>query len=252
MTATIQTAVGRFVWHDLNSTDVERAKAFYTELLGWGTEVFKPGEMDYTMISVNGVGHGGLNAVQGGVPSHWLGHVVVEDVDRAVERANGAGGSLVTGPMDIPDVGRIAVLQDPQGATISAFQPSGDDGPLAEGVFVWDELMTTDVESAKRFYAELFGWTTDEMDMGGDTYTLFESEETSVGGVFASPEDVEAPPHWYPYLRTDDVDASTAKAKELGAKVYVEPMEIPGDVGRFSVLGDPTGATFGLHKLTSR
>ena len=111
--------------------------------------------------------------------------------------------------------------------------------------------MTTDVESAKRFYGELFGWTTDEMQMGEGTYTMLKSGETSVGGLFARPAEVEAPPHWYPYLRTDDVDASTAKAKELGAEVYVEPMDIPGGMGRFAVLGDPTGATFGLHKLTS-
>jgi predicted enzyme related to lactoylglutathione lyase len=152
--------------------------------------------------------------------------------------------------MDIPEVGRMAVIRDPQGAVISAFQPAGD-APVSQGVFVWDELYTSDVDGAKNFYRELFGWDSAGMDMGeGRTYTLFRVGEKDVGGCMAIHEGEEAPPQWYPYLATPDVDASTAKAKELGATVYVEPMEVE-NVGRFSVLGDPTGATFGLFQVPS-
>jgi predicted enzyme related to lactoylglutathione lyase len=245
MSTGVQTAVGRFVWHDHASTDVDKAKSFYTELLGWEVETWKPGEMDYPMISANGQQHGGFGPAQGGAPSHWLGHVVVEDVDATGDRAKQAGGSIVAEPMDIPEVGRMVVVSDPQGAAISAFQPAGD-SPVSEGVFVWDELVTSDVEGAKPFYGELFGWASEDVDMGESTYTMFRSGKTNIAGCLARRDD-EVPPHWYPYLATDDVDASTEKAKALGATVYVPPTDIP-EMGRFSVLGDPTGATFGLFQ----
>jgi uncharacterized protein len=248
MTTQMQTAVGRFVWHDLNTTDVEAATRFYTELLGWDVEVWKPGEMDYPMINAKGSQHGGFGPAQGGAPSHWVGHVVVDNADAAGKRAQGAGGSVIVDPMDIPEVGRFTIVRDPQGSVISAFQPaSGSDATVPEGVFAWDELYTNDVDAAKRFYREVFGWTTEDMDMGEFTYTLFKSGDAQVAGGMTIPEGEETPPHWYPYLATDDVDATTEKAKELGAKVYHGPADIPGDMGRISVLGDPTGATFGLH-----
>jgi predicted enzyme related to lactoylglutathione lyase len=246
MATGVQTATGRFVWHDMNSTDVERAKAFYTELFGWGLEIFKPGEMDYPMISANGQMHGGISSSQGGAPSHWLGHVVVDDVDAAGERAKAAGGTIVAGPMDVPEVGRILVLSDPQGATISAYQPEGD-SPVAQGVFVWDELYTADVDGAKTFYMALFGWDPETTDMGTGEYTIFRSGDAQVAGCMAVREE-GVPSHWYPYIGTPDVDATTAKAKELGAQVYLEPTEMEG-IGKFSVLGDPTGATFGLFQI---
>ncbi len=149
--------------------------------------------------------------------------------------------------MVIPEVGRMVVVRDRDGAAISAFQPAGG-GPVAEGVFVWDELMTSDVEDAKRFYRELFGWDSREVEMGeSGPYTLFRLAETDFAGCISN-EATQAPPHWYPYLATPDVDASTAKAEELGASVYAGPMEIE-NVGRFAVLGDPMGATFALFQV---
>jgi predicted enzyme related to lactoylglutathione lyase len=245
MTSGTQTVVGRFVWHDHASGDRDRAKTFYAELLGWEIEIFKPGEMDYPMISANGQQHGGFGPAQGGAPSHWLGHVVVEDVEAAMQRAKGAGGEIVTGPMEIPEVGRIAVIRDPQGAVISAFEPQGE-ARIPEGAFLWDELRTSDLDGAKRFYGEVFGWTAGDVEVEGQSYTLFQLGETSVAGCSTAAGE-GTPPHWAPYLATDDVDASTAKAKELGATVYLEPTSMQG-VGRFSALGDPTGAPFGLMK----
>jgi predicted enzyme related to lactoylglutathione lyase len=244
--STVKTAVGTFTWHDHMSDDAGTAQKFYTDLLGWEIEIWKAGEFDYPMIKANGQQHGGFGPAQGGAPAHWLGHVLVEDVDETVAKAEAAGGKLLGQPLDIPEVGRMAVIQDPQGAAISAFTPLGEPGPSG-GTFVWDELMTTDVEGAKSFYREIFGWTTSDMDMGeGRTYTLFaRADGTNVAGCLAAPPGAEGQPQWYPYLATDDADATTAKAKELGATVYMEPTSMP-DVGRFSVLADPSGATFGL------
>jgi predicted enzyme related to lactoylglutathione lyase len=247
MSTEIKTAVGRFVWHDHMSTDPAKAQEFYGQLLGWTTEVWKPGEMDYPMITANGQMHGGFGPAQGDAPSHWLGHVLVENVDSCVSRAEAAGGTLLAEPMDIPEVGRMAVIRDPQGAVFSLFTPAGEP-PTAEGVFVWDELLTTDVEAAKQFYGEVVGWTAAEMDMGEmGTYVMCRSGDLDRAGMMTIPRGAEAPPHWLVYLSTDDVDATLKKAKQLGATVYMEPMDIPG-IGRLAWLADPTGAAFGLFK----
>jgi predicted enzyme related to lactoylglutathione lyase len=244
--STVKTVVGAFVWHDHISDDVAKATKFYSELLGWQTEIFKPGEFDYPMINVNEQMHGGFGPARGGAPAHWLGHVVVDDVDETAAKAEAAGGKLLAEPMDIPEVGRMVIIQDPQGAVISAFSPTGE-ASVPEGTFLWDELMTTDVDGAKSFYRELFGWTASDMDMGeAGTYTIFQrAGDVSVAGCMATQPGSDIPPHWNTYLATDNVDATVEKAKELGASVYVEPTDTP-DVGRWAVLADPTGATFGL------
>ena len=156
---------------------------------------------------------------------------------------------MLYGPEDIPEVGRFALISDPQGAVVSAFAPSPQGGGgLGEGVFVWDELHTSDPAAAKSFYGEVIGWTARDEDMGGMTYTIFQNRAgTDVAGCMQLMEGMQAPPHWLVYIGTDDVDATTARAKELGATVFVEPADIP-NVGRFSVLQDPAGAAFGLFK----
>jgi predicted enzyme related to lactoylglutathione lyase len=178
----VQTKVGTFIWHENQSTDVEKAKSFYTELLGWQTEAWS-GEMEYTIIKVGDRGHGGFIAAQGGAPSHWNGSVFVEDADETVRRAEAAGGRILFGPESMPEVGRFAVIADPQGAVTTAFAPQGD-GELGEGVFVWDELHTSDPAAAKSFYGEVYGWTPDDQDMGGVTYTIFKRGDVQVAGCF--------------------------------------------------------------------
>jgi uncharacterized protein len=239
----VQTRIGQFIWHDLQTADVERAKSFYVELLGWELETWKPGEVDYPMIKANGQQHGGFTKTEG--PSHWLGHVAVEDVDAACRAAESAGGSVRGEPGGHPEVGRWATIVDPQGALVSAFAP-GYESPTPTGVVLWNELATSDVEAAKSFYAAVFGWTSEDMDMGeGGVYTLFnKADGENAGGAMQNPD---APAAWYPYLASDDVDASVARAQKLGAQVFVEPTDVP-TVGRIAVLGDPTGATFGLFR----
>ncbi len=250
--STVKTAAGAFVWHDHMSDDVAKATKFYSELLGWQAEIWKPGEFDYPMITVDERTHGGFGPAQGGAPAHWLGHVLVEDVDETAARAEAAGGTLLAEPMDIPEIGRMVVIQDPQGAVVSAFSPTGGEASIPEGTFLWDELMTTDVEAAKGSYGEIFGWSASDTDMGeAGTYTIFQrAGEVSAAGCMATRPGGEVPPQWNTYLATDNVDATVAKATELGASVYVDPTDTPG-VGRWAVLADPTGATFGLLQTSS-
>jgi uncharacterized protein len=243
---TTATAVGKFVWHEQVSSDPGQAKDFYTELFGWDTELFKPGEMDYAMINSGGQNHGGFGKAQEGAPPpHWLGHVQVEDVDKTVEKAKSAGGKLAAGPFDMGEVGKFAIIGDPQGAFVSVYQPEGE-GDVAEGVFVWDELGTTDVDGAERFYGEVFGWTAQDMgaDYGG--YRIFHIGETRIGGLMAVP-DPSLPAGWQPYVAVEDVDATVAKASELGAAALMEAMDIPA-VGRIAVIRDRQGAAFGVIK----
>src|SRR5262249_60473861 len=109
--STIATSVGKLVWHEQVSPDPKRAQDFYTELFGWGTEVFKPGELDYTMITSGGQSHGGISkALEGAPPPHWLSHVRVGSVEEAVQKAKSAGGKLAGGAFEVGEDGGVAAL----------------------------------------------------------------------------------------------------------------------------------------------
>jgi len=111
-----------------------------------------------------------------------------------------------------------------------------------QGAFSWSELMTTDVEGARKFYSNLFGWKTEEMPMANMKYTIVKVGEEGVGGMMPIPPQAQgSPPNWGVYVTVDDVDATAKKAKVLGGKVLVPPTDIP-NVGRFAVLQDPQGA----------
>ena len=121
--------------------------------------------------------------------------------------------------------------------------------PPTPGTICWNELMTGDVKAATEFYTSLFGWKTEEMDMGPQKYTLLKSGDKEAAGMMALPPDAAkqgASPMWIAYIAVTDVDASTKKAESLGAKVCAPPQDIP--MGRFSVIQDPTGATVGLFQ----
>jgi len=242
--STVATSVGKFVWHEQVSSDPEQAKAFYTQLFGWGSEVFKPGEADYTMISAGGRNHGGFaKAMEGAPPPHWLSHIRVESAEQTIESAKQAGGTVAAGPFEMGEVGTMAIIADPQGAYVSVYQPDGD-GPVPEGVFVWDELGTTDADGAQRFYEQVFGWTTSDMGTEYGGYRVFNRGETGIAGLMTLP-DASTPPHWHPYVAVEDPDATSAMAVELGGALLAEPMDVQ-KVGRVGVLRDPQGATFGI------
>ena len=170
------------------------------------------GEFEYPMIKAHDQTHGGFGPVQGDEPAHWLGSIVVEDVDAAAGRVASAGGTVIVEPSDIEGVGRWLVATDPQGAVFALFQPV-DAPPTSEGVFVWDELGTSDIEGAKRFYAEVVGWESSDQDMGdGFIYTIFRSNGVDRAGAYQRQPDMPGAPGWLPYVATGDVDASLEQA----------------------------------------
>jgi uncharacterized protein len=250
-------APGRFVWHDLMSTDKEKATAFYAQLFGWTTESMDMGP-EFGMYPMWKSGEAYLGGTvqlraEEQVPSHWISYITVDNVDAACERAKIAGGKVCVPPTDIPGTGRFAVVEDSTGAYFSPFTFADQgmpDLPPMPGTFVWHELLTRDAGAAKEFYRDVVGWESLDVDMGPmGTYTLLKKDGVDRAGLMQMPADAAAPSNWLPYVGVADVDASAARVTELGGMIYVKPTDIPG-IGRFSVCADPTGASFALYRPT--
>ena len=240
-------------WVDLASPDIEKSKAFYGGLFGWDPLVGPPEAGGYVMFQKGGKNvAGAMQIMTEGQPPAWMTYVDVEDADTTVDLVKKAGGTVFVEPMDVLDVGRMAVLADPTGAAIGLWQPRAHKGAeLANepGSFCWNELQTRDTDKAKAFYAEVFGWGAETHETPGMTYTEWKRGEHSVGGMMDMPADMPAdvPAYWLVYFAVDDCDAAVAKATELGAAQLLAPTDI--DPGRFAVLMDPTGATFAVIKM---
>jgi predicted enzyme related to lactoylglutathione lyase len=250
--------VGSFVWYELMTTDPEAAKGFYSKVVGWSTSAWEGADDPYTMWMVAGEAPiGGLmqlpeDVEAQGVPSHWLAYVCVDDVAQTMAQAEAAGGGILMGPMDIPEVGRIAVIRDPQGAVLSVYTPAGSppgwEGDPQAGCMSWHELATTDHVGAFDFYAALFGWErTSSFDMGElGLYQMYGSGGKELGGMYDKPAEMPGPPHWLLYTLVSDLDASLEVVKELGGQVLNGPEEVPGG-DRVAQCMDPQGAVFALH-----
>jgi len=248
---------GRFVWHDLMTNDPVAAIGFYTKTVGWGTEVWRDGGTPYTMWKTNSGPVGGVMAIPPGSQSsapHWLTYICSANIDLTCEQAESLGGKVRTRPTDFPQVGRYAVVEDPQGAVFAPFTPRasapGHDGPPQLGEFSWHELATTDCLAALKFYSTLFGWeSTGQFDTGATgIYHMFGRRGTALGGMYRLPPDQKAAPHWLPYARVEDVKIAAERTSLAGGKVVQPPTEVPG--GDWVSIGlDPQGGAFAVHAL---
>ena len=249
---------GTFSWIELGTTDADKAKRFYGGVFGWKFEDMPAGpDMTYTFASVAGGPVGALYKMgkeMAGVPSHWASYITVENADDAAKKITAAGGKIVKPPFDVMDVGRMAVVQDPAGATFCIWQAKKHHGAqvkLENGALCWNECMTTNIDQAAKFYGTVFGWKPAPVEMGGGmVYTLLKLAGTdeNAAGMMAMPPDMKnVPSHWLAYIGAADVDASAKKVTELGGTIIVPPTDIP-NVGRFAVVQDPMGAAFALYK----
>lgn len=246
--------VGRFNWADLTTSDREAGKKFYAELFGWTGDDQPAGESQiYTLFSKDGklVSGGGEAPPEQPMPPSWMPYITVEDVDATAARVTGSGGTTLMGPMDVMDAGRMAIFSDPTGAAIAVWQDGNHTGAELKnepGSLSWVELGTGDIATATKFYTDVFGWGTETAPMGstGGEYTLFTQGEDQIAGGYDKtgvlPDEV--PPHWLVYFDTDDIDATVAKANELGGTA-TDVMEVDM-AGRISVIHDPQGAVFGV------
>ncbi len=245
---------GRFVWYELNTTDLDAAIRFYGHVTGWTFDGATDGPHAYPHIR-GSQGHlGGVTRLQEpakamGVPPHWMGYVEVADVDATLAKLQALGGTLHFGPMDLPGTGRFAVVADPQGAAFSLYRAAKEEPERdlrQPGEFNWHELATSDHHAAFAFYSELFGWEKKgEFDMGPmGTYLLFGLGDKQLGGIFKRPPEMPVSA-WLYYIMVADVDAALQRAVDGGAKLLNGPMPVPGGA-RIVQLLDPQGALFAL------
>ena len=243
---------GMFSWVDLTTTDIEGAHAFYSGLFGWQPDPQPlPGGGSYTNFRLNGyaVAGGGQmlpDMEAAGMPAAWTSYVNHSDIDSVVARASEAGAMVFMPPMDIMDQGRMALLQDPGGAAFGLWQPARHIGAQVvnqPNSLVWNELQTRDRQVAGAFYNKVFGWDERVNETG---YLMWhEAGRVHCGAMAIDESWGDAPSHWLVYFLVDDVDATAARAIELGGEVLHGPMD-PGPIGRLAVLKDPQGAVFAV------
>ncbi len=253
---------GRFVWYDLLTTDVDAAKAFYMDVVGWSLQRWDGGGKPYFMWVAGEAPIGGMMELtpqmrQAAAPPHWMAYVAVDDVDAAAARASELGGQIRLPGTDIPEIGRFAVITDPQGAAISLFRAAGEPMPAPDrmrtGVVGWHELNTTDQPGAWSFYSDLFGWRhASSFDMGEDgVYFMFrqadEPQDAAAGGMSEMAKRLNVPPHWLYYFNVADLDGALERVAAGGGQVQNGPMDVPGG-GRIAQCMDPQGGAFALFE----
>lgn len=252
---------GSFIWYELMTPDPNGAKAFYDSVVGWNIGDPISGPVEYRMIGrSDGGSAGGVLTLTDDMASHgarpiWLGYVCVDDVDQAVAEVEAKGGKTLMAASDIPDVGRIAMIADPQGAPIYVMKPIPPAGkPDAKSdVFspdqpqrvAWNELNTSDSDAARRFYGDMFGWTSDDFMPMGDLgeYRFWKHHDVGLGavcGLMGQPQ-----PKWRYYFRVPSIGEARAKVEQAGGTVTHGPHDVPG--GDHIIIGiDPQGAEFAL------
>lgn len=243
-------------WVDLNSSDAEGSRKFYSAVFGWKLEVNPdPQYGGYAMAELGGKRVAGIGpAMSPDAPTAWTIYIGTDDADDLAKKVQAAGGKVVAPPFDVGDQGRMATFQDPSGAFISAWQPRAMSGAFPVGetnTFGWAELSARGVDKALPFYQKVFGWSLKKNDLGAGQppYYEFQLGGQSVGGGQEMQAMVpkEVPSYWLVYFTVPDVDKTFKQATSAGAQELVAPMDFPG--GRFAILRDPQGASFGLLKM---
>jgi len=256
-TSTSSTLLGRPIWFELMTTDTAAAETFYKKVVGWTAAPMPAAPMPYTVFNRAG------DAPVAGMmqrpddmpmPPFWAMYIAVPNFEDAVQRIKYLGGSEISPVIDIPEVGRMQMVADPQGAAFYIMTPASQEqspeGTPGIGEASWLELMTTDMPAAMTFYQDVFGWQPSEaMDMGEGLgmYQMFNRPHGMIGGMMKKPKELaHVPPHWGIYFLVPDINAAIEKVKSNGGKIINGPMEVPG--GDWVVTAtDPQGAAFSLH-----
>lgn len=244
-------------WVDLGSPDLEVSVDFYGTLLGW--DVPEPANAEQTggyrqAMKNDEPAAGMMPLMQEGQPPAWTTYVTVEDADATAARVAEAGGAVIAEPMDVMDLGRMAIFADPTGAVFGVWQPGVFPGAVIvnePGGFSWNELGTRDPGAARDFYANVFSWGTVESEMGErGAYTEWMLGERAVAGMLdidgRLPDEI--PAHWLTYFVVEDAEAAVGTVNEKGGSLVSGPFDTP--VGRAAVVQDPHGATFAVIKPT--
>ncbi|MGO9752879.1 MAG: VOC family protein [Solirubrobacteraceae bacterium] len=244
---------GTFSWADLATTDQPAAKQFYGELFGWEAEDMPVGDgVFYAMMRIEGKSVAAIapqpeQQSQAGVPPMWQSYITVESANASAEKAGQLGAQVHAPPFDVMDVGRMAVIRDPQGAFFMAWEPKmhiGAELVNGPGQLSWNELASPDVEGSTTFYSELFGWKIEKLADSSMPYWTIQNAAGHANGGIRNPQPGE-PPSWSVYFGYDDVAAGIAKVEQLGGSKLMGPMPIgPGTI---ATVRDPQGAVFTLY-----
>lgn len=245
---------GPFIWYEYASTDPAKAADFYGDVIGWTISDFSMPGMPYSIFNAPDTGVGGLGLLTEGAPHGWLGYVQVRNVDETVAAFQEKGGGVVAPAMDIPTVGRMAILSDPGGAVLAVMTPLSEERWSADvmgriGHCGWHELYARDGTEAMAFYGEQFGWTeTRAMDMGPlGQYRIAAESGHDIAGIMTMAPGTPASV-WNFYFQVDGIDAATARATKRGATVIMGPHQVPGG-GWVIQMRDPEGCGFAMVSM---
>jgi len=246
-------SVGTFSWADLSTPDQDAAKQFYGQLFGWEAVDNPVGDgAVYSMMQIAGKPAAGIGPQpeqqrDAGVPPLWNSYVTVDSADDAADRAQKLGATVHAPAFDVMDVGRMAVIQDPQGAYFMVWEPKlhiGASVVNAAGALSWNELATPDINASAEFYGELFGWKYETYEGMAMPYMVIQTADgNSNGGLRGAMEN--EPTYWLVYFGTDNIEDGMADATEAGATALVPATDI--GMGQIGVLQDPQGAVFALY-----
>ena len=240
---------GTFSWTDLATPDAQASKDFYGTLFGWDYEDNPiPDGGAYVMARLGGRAAAAMFETTERHPA-WASYVTVDDLDRITARARELGANVLAEPFDVMDVGRMSTVQDPTGAVFCLWEPRtsiGAEVVNGPGALSLNQLNTSDVEAAERFYGELFDWRFDSVGTEETPYWgIFREGGTLNGGMMPLPPGAPMPSHWLVYFGSEDVDAAAEQIGSSGGTVMVGPMDVPPS-GRILVAQDPQGAIFAM------
>ncbi|MGK2909708.1 MAG: VOC family protein [Sphingobium sp.] len=258
MTPSVHPGGNPFVWYELMTSDVVAARQFYAKVVGWTMSEVEANGTPYVILSADGEGIGGMfnisaEAAAKGAQPGWFGYIAVPDADAALAAMVADGATAHMPVTHIEQVGRIAMLADPHGATFYIIQLEGE-GPATAfsptpnpGKFGWNELLAGDAAQALAFYGHHAGWEEKgAMDMGpmGSYHFYGLPGGATLGGLMARTADMPAP-RWTHYIWVEDIDAAHDRLTTAGGKVRIGPHEVPGPVFVIEA-ADPQGASFAL------
>jgi predicted enzyme related to lactoylglutathione lyase len=256
MAVAMATLLGRPLWYELMTTDMNAAETFYKTVVGWTSSPFEGAPQAYTEFSRSaGSPVAGMMTRPDGVnaPPFWAMYVGVPKLEEAAAHITQLGGSACSPVIEVPAVGRMQMMQDPQGAAFYIYEPASaelpPEGAAEIGEASWHELMTTDAPAAMNFYTAVFGWQPSEaLDMGPiGKYQMFNRPHGMIGGMMNKPPELaHVPSNWQIYFRVPDINAAVERIKANGGQILNGPMEVPGGDWIVNAM-DPQGAAFSLH-----
>lgn len=247
-------APGTPCWVDLLTSDIDKAKSFYTSLFGWSAEEAGQEFGHYVLLRADGPAVAGMVPNRDDIPApdSWTTYISTPDIDATVAEVTAAGGQVMQPTMQVGDVGSMAIVADPAGAVFGLWQAGshiGFEKYNEPGTVTWDEMHSKDFAKATDFYRKVFGWGYDKTSDTDDfRYFTAQVDGESVAGLMDSASFLpdEVPSHWAVYFSVDDIDASVDKLVELGGSVARPAEDTP--FGRMGDFLDPTGAPFKLHQ----